>query len=124
MIAATVSGSAPVLAGAVALAMVGLAGRSPESRRVNSTRCGSSAMASPQTLRLDVSASPPTHAAIKEFGSTKKLVEETQLTAAQMRLALAYRDAHPAEVDEAIADNRRPLDELRMLFPFIEVVDA
>ncbi len=61
---------------------------------------------------------------VEEFGSTKKLVTETQLTPAQVRLALAYRDAYPAEVNEAIADNRRPLDELRTLFPFIEVVDA
>lgn len=60
----------------------------------------------------------------EDFGSTKKLVAETQLTPAQVRLALAYRDAYPAEVDEAIADNRRPLEELRTLFPFIEVVDA
>ena len=61
---------------------------------------------------------------VEEFGSTKKLVSETQLTPAQVRLALAYRDAYPVEVDEAIADNRRPLDELRTLFPFIEVVEA
>lgn len=61
---------------------------------------------------------------VEEFGSTKKLVTEAQLTPAQVRLALAYRQAYPAEVDEAIADNRRPLDELRTLFPFIEVVEA
>lgn len=61
---------------------------------------------------------------VEEFGSTNKLVAETQLTPAQVRLALAYRDAYPAEVDEAIAENRRPLDELRTLYPFIEVVEA
>ena len=61
---------------------------------------------------------------VDEFSSTKKLVTETQLTPAQVRLALAYRDAYPAEVNEAIADNRRPLDELRTLFPFIEVMEA
>lgn len=61
---------------------------------------------------------------VEDFGSTKKLVAETQLTSAQVRLALAYREAYPAEVDEAIADNRRPLEELGTLFPFIEVVDA
>jgi hypothetical protein len=61
---------------------------------------------------------------VEEFGSTNKLVTETLLTPAQVRLALAYRDTYPAEVDEAIAENRRPLDELRTLFPFIEVVDA
>jgi len=61
---------------------------------------------------------------VEDFDSTKKLVAETQLTPAQVRLALAYRDAYSAEVDEAIADNRRPLEELRALFPFIEVVEA
>lgn len=61
---------------------------------------------------------------VEEFGSMKKLVAETQLMPAQVRLALAYRDAYPSEVDEAIADNRRPLDELRMLYPFIEVAEA
>jgi len=61
---------------------------------------------------------------VEDFGSTKKLVAETQLTPAQVRLALAYRDAYPAEIDEAIAGNRRPLEELRTLFPFIEVVEA
>lgn len=61
---------------------------------------------------------------VEEFGSTNELVTETQLTPAQVRLALAYRDAYPAEIDEAIAENRRPLDELRSLFPFIEVVEA
>jgi hypothetical protein len=61
---------------------------------------------------------------VDECGSTKKLVAETQVTPPQARLALAYRDAYPAEVDEAIGDNRRPLDELRTLYPFIEVMEA
>lgn len=61
---------------------------------------------------------------IEEFGSADKLVAETQLTPAQVRLTLAYRDAYPTEVDEAIVENRRPIDELRTLFPFIEVVEA
>lgn len=61
---------------------------------------------------------------VEDFGSMKKLVAQTQLTPAQVRLALAYRDAHPAEVDEAIADNRRPLEDLRTLFPFIEVMEV
>ena len=61
---------------------------------------------------------------VEEFGSTKKLVTETQLTPAHVRMALAYRDAYPAEVDEAVTDNRQPLDQLRTLFPFIEVVEA
>lgn len=61
---------------------------------------------------------------VEEFGSTKKLVAETHVTPAHVRLAAAYRDAYPPEVDQAIADNRRPLDELQALFPFIEVAEA
>ncbi|HVE45882.1 MAG TPA: hypothetical protein VNA57_03925 [Acidimicrobiales bacterium] len=61
---------------------------------------------------------------VEEFGSADKLVAETQLTPPQVRLALAYRQAYPAEVEQAISDNRRPVDELRTLFPFIEVVEA
>ena len=60
----------------------------------------------------------------EEFGSATRLATDTQLTSAQIRLALAYRDAYPAEIDEAITDNRRTLHDLRTLFPFIEVVDA
>lgn len=61
---------------------------------------------------------------VGEFGSAERLVTDTHLANAQVRLALAYRDAYPAEVDEAVADNRRPLDELRTLFPFIEVASG
>lgn len=61
---------------------------------------------------------------LEDFGSPEALVADTHLSSAQVRLAAAYRDAYPTEVDEAIADNRRPLDELRVLFPFIAVVEA
>ena len=61
---------------------------------------------------------------VEEFSSAEKLVAGTQLTLPQVRLALAYRNSYPEEVEEAIADNRRPLDEVRTLFPFIEVVEA
>lgn len=61
---------------------------------------------------------------LEEFGSTTKLVAETQLTPAQVRLANVYCEAHPLEVADAIADNRRTLDELRTLYPFIEVAEA
>ena len=57
----------------------------------------------------------------EDFGSAKRLLADTNVTAAQLRIALAYRDAYPAEVDEAVAENRRSLDDLRSLFPFIEV---
>jgi uncharacterized protein (DUF433 family) len=61
---------------------------------------------------------------LEDFGNPEALVAETQLTPAQVRLAVAYRMAYSEEIDEAIADNRRPPDELRTLFPFIEVADV
>ncbi len=61
---------------------------------------------------------------LEDFGSPDRLVADTNVSLAQVRLAVAYRDAYPDEIDEAIADNRQPLDELQVLFPFIDVVDA
>jgi hypothetical protein len=45
------------------------------------------------------------------------------MTPAHVRIALAYRDAYPEEITEAIEDNRRPLAEIQTLYPFIEVAD-
>jgi uncharacterized protein (DUF433 family) len=61
---------------------------------------------------------------LEEVGSAEALVRESQLTAAQVRTALAYRDSYPDEVREAIDENRRSLIELRDLYPLIEVVDG
>lgn len=61
---------------------------------------------------------------LEDFGSPKVLVADTAVSPAQVRLAVAYRDAYPDEIAEAIADNRRPRSDLGLLFPFIEVKDA
>lgn len=61
---------------------------------------------------------------LEDFGSPEKLVADTHLSLAQVRLAVAYRAAYPQEIDEVIADNHRPLDELQALFPFIDVVEV
>jgi len=58
---------------------------------------------------------------LEDFGNLERLLAETNLTDRQVRLALRYRDAYPEEIAEAIAENRRPLEDLRTLFPFIEV---
>ncbi|MDP8930433.1 MAG: ribbon-helix-helix domain-containing protein [Actinomycetota bacterium] len=58
---------------------------------------------------------------LEDFGSVDALVAETQLTPAQVHIAVAYRDAYPDEIEQAIGDNRRPLDDVDVLFPFIEV---
>ena len=59
---------------------------------------------------------------LDDYGSSEVLVDATQLSPAQVRLALAYRDAYPDEVDGAIADNRRSIADVAVLFPFIDVV--
>lgn len=42
------------------------------------------------------------------------------LTERTARLALAYYERFPEEIDEAIAQNRRPLSRLRSEYPFID----
>jgi hypothetical protein len=40
-----------------------------------------------------------------------------------LRLARAYAERFPEEIESLLEENRRPLDELRALYPFLEVVD-
>jgi uncharacterized protein (DUF433 family) len=54
-----------------------------------------------------------------EYESIDQLVAETQLTERQVWLALAYRDSYPDQVADAIAENRRAVEEWRELFPFV-----
>ena len=57
---------------------------------------------------------------LEDFGSIERLIQETQLSARQVRLALAYRDSYPDEVAEAVAQNRRTPTEWTELYPFVE----
>jgi uncharacterized protein (DUF433 family) len=61
---------------------------------------------------------------VDDFGSIERLLARTQLTERQVRLALAYRDSYPAEVAEAIAENRRTPEEWHELYPFVELSTA
>lgn len=58
---------------------------------------------------------------LEDFGSLEALVADTQLTPQQVRLAVAYREAYPDEIDETITENRRPLADVGVLFPFVAV---
>ncbi len=58
---------------------------------------------------------------LEDFSSVEALLAETHLSERQVRLALAYRDAYPQEIADAVADNRSPAEDLRDLYPFIEV---
>lgn len=55
----------------------------------------------------------------EDFGSVERLLAGTHLVEAHVRSALAYRELFPDEIGEAIEENRRPVDELRSLYPFI-----
>ena len=58
---------------------------------------------------------------LEDFGSVEALLRESGLTERQARIAAAYREAFPDEVDEAVEDNRRPADELASLYPFVDL---
>jgi hypothetical protein len=55
----------------------------------------------------------------EDYGSVEELVAETQLSERQVALALAYRDSYPDEVADQVAENRRPVEEWRELYPFV-----
>jgi hypothetical protein len=57
---------------------------------------------------------------LEDFSTPERLLAETHLTEQHLRLALAYRDAYPDEIADAVADNRRPAQDLTLLYPFIE----
>jgi len=60
---------------------------------------------------------------LEDFGSVERLLAESHLTEPRVRLALAYRDAYPEEIADAVAENRRPHEELEVLYPFIGIAD-
>jgi uncharacterized protein (DUF433 family) len=57
----------------------------------------------------------------RDIGSVERMAEGGSASARQIRLALDYYKQFPEEIDEAIAENRRPLDQLEREFPFIVV---
>ncbi len=61
-------------------------------------------------------------AAYQDVGSIERMVRQSDVTERHIRLALAYHRRFPEEIDEAIAQNRRGLDELRDAYPFIDVI--
>jgi len=61
---------------------------------------------------------------LEDFGSPELLVHDTQLSMTHVRLAIAYRDAYPDEIGEAIAENLRPIADIGILFPFIAVANG
>jgi uncharacterized protein (DUF433 family) len=56
---------------------------------------------------------------LDDVGSPEKVVADSHLTERQVRLAAAYREAYPEEIEQAIAENRRSPEEWRELYPFV-----
>lgn len=56
----------------------------------------------------------------RDFGSVAKMTAHSDLTERQIRLALAYYERFPQEIDEMVELNRATLDELRARFPTID----
>jgi hypothetical protein len=59
--------------------------------------------------------------AYRDIGSVESMVEGSSVNQRQIRLALDYYERFPEEIDTAIAENRRPIEQLEEEFPFIEV---
>jgi hypothetical protein len=57
----------------------------------------------------------------RDIGSIERMAEGGSADVRQIRLALAYYERFPEEIDAAIADNRRPIEQLEEEFPFITV---
>jgi uncharacterized protein (DUF433 family) len=60
----------------------------------------------------------------RDVGSVEAMVAAGGLSERAVRLALAYYERFPEEIDEAIALQRRPLAALRAEYPFIDVHTA
>lgn len=61
---------------------------------------------------------------LEDFGSPEALVEQADLTPAQVRLVVAYRKSYPDEISRAIQENRAPIEELVTMYPLIEVAGS
>jgi len=59
--------------------------------------------------------------AYQDIHSVERMAEDGSVGERQIRLALDYYKRFPDEIDEAIAENRRPIEQLEQEFPFIAV---
>lgn len=63
-------------------------------------------------------------AALRSFASPQGMAAKTDLTEPEIRLAVAYHEEFPEEIDEAIRESERPLEQLRREFPTIDTVSV
>jgi hypothetical protein len=59
--------------------------------------------------------------AYRDIGSVERMAEGGSASERQIRLALDYFEMFPEEIDVAVAENRRPIEQLEEEFPFIGV---
>lgn len=59
--------------------------------------------------------------AYQDIGSVERMAEDGSAGERQIRLALDYYKRFPEEIDGAIAENRRPIEQLEQEFSFIAV---
>jgi uncharacterized protein (DUF433 family) len=57
----------------------------------------------------------------RDIGSIEQIAAGGSANERQIRLALDYYEMFPEEIDAAVADNRRPIEQLEKEFPFITV---
>ena len=57
----------------------------------------------------------------RDIGSIEQMAEGGSANERQIRLALGYYELFAEEIDAAIAENRRPIEEPEEEFPFIAV---
>lgn len=62
--------------------------------------------------------------AFQDFGSVERMAATTDLAERQIRLALAYYREFAQEIDQAITDNMRSLQDLRSSFPTFDVIEV
>ena len=55
---------------------------------------------------------------LEDFGSVERLAAETHLEPRHVRLAVAYHERFPDEIDRHLKSNRLPLEELQERYPF------
>lgn len=59
--------------------------------------------------------------AYRDIGSVERMAEGGSANERQIQLALGYHKRFPEEIDAAITENRRPIEQPEEEFPFIAV---
>jgi uncharacterized protein (DUF433 family) len=62
--------------------------------------------------------------ALRGFDTPERLLAESDLTETQLQVAMSYYEEFREEIDRAIAENRRSLEEFHREYPTIDVLGA